>query len=141
MNIKELTDDLKRDEGMVLHAYTDSLGFITIGIGRLIDERRGGGISEDEAEYLLRNDIARVVKNLDFYLPWWKLLSEPRQRVLANMCFNLGIAGLLTFKRTLAAVKEGRYSDAADGMLQSKWAKQVGNRAKRLAEVMRTGQG
>lgn len=134
-----LIDELIRDEGEILHAYTDSLGYITIGVGRLIDKRRGGGISKEESRYLLSNDIKAKSHDLDKRLPWWRDLSPVRQRVLLNMAFNLGIGGLLGFKNTLAAIREGDYERAERSMLASKWAKQVGMRANRLAEMMRKG--
>ena len=134
-----IEDDLIRDEGLVPHAYQDSLGYWTIAVGRLIDKRKGGRLTEEECRYLLRNDIAEKEADLDRELPWWRTLSSDRQRALLNMCFNLGIRGLLGFKNTLAAVREGRFEDAARGMLASKWAKQVGARATRLAELMRAG--
>jgi len=80
----QLIADLIRDEGEVHHAYQDSLGFWTLGIGRLIDQRRGGGITHDEALFLLQNDIESKTEDLDRALPWWKTLSEVRQRALLN---------------------------------------------------------
>lgn len=139
LNRAELLRDLVRDEGMELHAYKDSRGFLTLGIGRLIDKRRGGGITREEAFYLAGHDIDGVEMDLDRNLPWWRQLSEPRQRVLANMCFNLGIGKLLEFKITLGHVEAGRYADAAREMLKSAWAAQVGERAKRLSDLMRGG--
>ena len=137
--------DLVRDEGEVLHAYQDHLGYWTIGVGRLIDKRRGGGITHDEAMHLLRNDVARFSAELDRALPWWAGLSDARRRVLLNMAFNLGVGstnppkGLLAFRNTLAAIKSRDYEAAARGMLASKWATQVGARAVRLAVLMRQG--
>ena len=135
-----LQAQLLEHEGFRSSAYEDSLGFLTIGIGRMIDAKRGGGITAEEALYLLANDIAKVERQLYERLPWWRGLDEVRQRVLLDMAFNLGIVGLLGFKGTLQAVQEGRYGDAADGMLESLWAQQVGRRAQRLALMMRTGQ-
>lgn len=140
-----LTDDeraavraqLRVDEGCVLHAYTDSLGYLTIGIGRLIDKRKGGGISEDEAEMLLNNDLARVEGELLGELPWVAGLDSARKQVLVNMAFNMGMRTLLTFRATLAAVQRGDYATAADQMVKSRWYGQVGNRAKRLVAMMR----
>jgi len=136
MTVEEL---LIRDEGLVLHAYEDSLGYQTIGVGRLIDRRRGGGITKDEALYLLRNDIARVERDLDDKLPWWRSLDGARQQVLACMCFQLGIGGLLEFVRTLQAVREGRFVAAASFMLESRWAAQTPGRAREMARLMREG--
>lgn len=134
-----MKSELQRDEGFVSHAYQDSEGYLTIGIGRLIDRRRGGGITEEEAKYLLNRDLDRFEAELDAKLPWWRTLDDVRQRVILNMAFNLGIDGLLKFKYTLKAVEEGRWKEAAFGMMDSRWAEQTGNRAKRLAAMMRTG--
>lgn len=135
-----LRDQLRRDEGVVPYAYVDSLGFTTIGVGRLIDQRKGGRLSDDEIDYLLANDIKRHTDELLKALPWVSLLDDARKGVLINMAFNLGVPGLLGFANTLAMVKAGDYSGAADNMLKSKWASQVGNRAMRLSQQMRSGQ-
>lgn len=134
MNIDKLVTQLTIDEGLRLRPYLDTVGKRTIGIGRNLDDV---GISQDEAAYMLKNDIARVESQLDKALSWWRTMSDDRQQVLANMCFNMGITTLLTFKNTLAAMQSGRYSDAANGMLSSVWARQVGARAVRLSDVMR----
>lgn len=138
-----LAEELIRDEGLKLYAYQDSEGYWTIGIGRLIDKKRGGGISREEAFYLFDNDLREKEADLDRYLPWWRALSPARQRVLLNMCFNMGIGnskeGLRSFKNTLAAMERGDYEAAARGMKASKWAKQVGERADRLIEMMKNG--
>lgn len=140
-----LLAELRRDEDVVPYAYKDSLGYLTIGVGRMIDKAKGGGLAPDEIDYLLANDVKRSMAELDKSLPWWRNLSEPRQRVLVNMCFNLGIGssalgtGLLGFKNTLAMIQVGDYEGAADGMLHSKWARQVGDRAMRLSAMMRKG--
>lgn len=139
MDKKQLTKELRRDEGVVPFAYQDHLGYWTIGVGRLIDKRKGGGLSDAEIDFLLSNDIDRFEKQLIDALPWYGRLDDVRQRVLVNMAFNLGIAGLLGFKNTLAMVERGDYAGAAKGMLNSKWAAQVGERAKRLATMMETG--
>jgi lysozyme len=136
---EQLIAELRRDEGVVRHAYQDSLGYWTIGVGRLIDRRRGGGLSEDEIDQLLWNDVMRVEAGLDRRIAWWRKLDPVRRRVLVNMAFNLGVEGLMGFVRTLKAVEDGRWADAAAGMLASKWARQVGVRAERLAGMMRTG--
>lgn len=136
MNLQaNLIADLKLDEGLRLKPYRDTVGKLTIGIGRNLDDV---GISEAEAEYLCNNDVDRTIEEMNRLMPWWQTLDEPRQRVLLNMGFNLGVPGLLKFKNTLAAVRASRYNDAAKGMLASKWARQVGDRAKRLAELMKS---
>lgn len=139
MDDKEFLEQITRHEGYRRSAYQDSKGYWTIGIGRLIDKKLNGGLTLEEAQYLLQNDLDRCAKELNEKLPWWSELSENRQYVLLNMCFNLGITKLLTFKNTLKMVRESNYEGAAKGMLNSLWAKQVGKRANELAEQMRKG--
>ena len=139
MILESITSQLKRDEGFRSSAYQDTEGFWTIGYGRLIDGRKNAGISIDEGEFLLSNDIGKRLFQLDNFIPWWSDLDHVRQHVLINMCFNLGIHGLLGFKNTLAKIKEGKYAEAAENMLKSRWAEQVPTRAFRLSEMMRTG--
>lgn len=127
-------DELEVDEGRRSRLYLDSLGIPTVGVGRNL---RDLGLSDSEIDLLLRNDIDRVCKELNRYLPWWSMMSDDRQRVLANMCFNMGIEKLLGFRNTLRAMEIGDYGEAADGMLASLWARQVGPRAIRLADRMR----
>lgn len=140
MNLQKLIEELKRDEGCVLHAYQDSLGYTTIGIGRMIDERRGGGISQDEAEYLLANDIERVTRALQERVDCFNDLDDVRQRSLVNMAFQLGIGGLLKFKKMLAAMDDEQWSTAANEALDSRWAQQTPERAKRIAYMIETGE-
>lgn len=135
-----IIDQLKRDEGCKLQAYQDHLGYLTIGIGRLIDQRRGGGISQDEAEYLLKNDVTRVRHEFAHSLPWFKDLDEARQGALINMAFQLGISGLLAFKQTLSLISRGAYMAASQEMLKSKWAEQTPARAQRLSKQILTGE-
>lgn len=130
---------LRGEEGEVLHEYKDHLGYSTIGIGRLIDKRKGGGITSEEAAYLLGNDVDKVIDQLNKRLPWWTKLDDARKGVLINMAFQMGIDGLLGFKNTLRMIEQGRYTDAANGMMQSLWARQTPARAKRMSEQMRTG--
>lgn len=137
MNGETLINELIRDEGLRLKPYTDSVGKLTIGVGRNLTDV---GISQEEATYLLHTDVARTITDLDRSIPWWDSLDGVRARVLVNMAFNMGVLGLLTFTNTLNMIHAGRYGDAADEMLASLWAKQVGPRALRLAEMMRTGQ-
>ncbi|WP_338862993.1 lysozyme [Mycetohabitans rhizoxinica] len=127
--------ELNRDEGRRLKPYLDTVGKTTIGVGRNLTDV---GIADRECDLLLENDVRRSVTWLDRHLPWWRNLDAVRQRVIINMAFNLG-GKLLTFASTLAAMQRGDYAAAADGMLASKWAMQVGARAQRLATMMRTG--
>lgn len=135
----ELTKQLRRDEGEVLSAYQDHLGYWTIGVGRLIDKRKRGGLSAEESAYLLSNDIDKRDKELQKRLPWAVKLDEARYGVLLNMAFQMGVDGLLGFTNTLELIRTGSYEKAAEGMLSSLWAKQTPARAKRLAVQMRTG--
>lgn len=96
------------------------------------------GLTEEEALYLLQNDITRCKEDLTRTVPWWTSLSEPRQRVLINMCFNLGISRLLGFKNFLGALKAGDYEKAAKEATDSAWYRQVGDRAKRLVATIRS---
>lgn len=137
--LTELSKQLKRDEGERLWAYPDHLGFLTIGIGRLIDKARGGGISPVESQFLFENDVNRIMTALDARIPWWRKLDDARKGVLVNMAFQMGIDGLLGFTNTLEMVRTGNYESAAKGMLNSLWAKQTPERALRLAEQMRDG--
>ena len=136
----KLTAQLRRDEGEVLHAYEDHLGYLTLGVGRLIDKRRGGGITEEESAYLLNNDINTRVTALEARLPWFNGLDDARKGALVNMSFQLGVDGLLGFKNTLAEISKGNYDKASELMLLSKWASQTPERAKRIAKQVRTGE-
>ena len=139
--IEQLTAQLRRDEGTRATAYKDSIGWLTIGVGRLIDSRKpGAGLRPDEIDYLLKNDIADRVAALQRALPWFAKMDQARQGVLINMAFQMGTAGLLAFRSTLAHVAAGRYNEAATQMLHSKWAEQTPARARRLAEQMKTGE-
>jgi len=138
--VDHVTDQLRRDEGEILHAYKDSLGYLTIGVGRLIDKRRGGGITAEESAYLLANDIKKKIIGIEKNLPWFDQLDDARKGVLLNMAFQMGVTGLLGFKNTLEMVRKGDYEGAARGMLNSKWAKQTPNRAHRLSRQMATGE-
>lgn len=136
MNIR---DQLIRDEGMVLHAYEDSLGYLTIGVGRLIDKRKGGGITEAEAFMLLDNDIERITRELERQLPWTAQLDEARRGALVNMAFQLGVAGLLQFRRALAAMRDDDWDTTAAELIGSRWAQQTPERAQRVARQIKTG--
>lgn len=137
MNLRE---QLKREEGVRPSAYADHLGFLTIGVGRLIDSRKGGKLSQAEIEFLLDNDIAAKTAEVVAALPWVSSLNETRQAVLIGMAFQMGTNGLIAFTNTLNHIKAGRYKDAARGMLASKWAQQTPGRAGRLAAQMEFGE-
>lgn len=163
LNRMILRAELKRDEGFVVcRTYRCTENKLSAGCGRNLDdvgmtaaeqahlgvtlaEVRRKGLTAPQAEYLLDNDIDRSIADLDRNLPWWRSLDEVRQRVLINMCFNMGIGsvrtgkGLLGFRNTLKLIETGQYDQAAKNMLVSKWAGQVGPRANRLADMMKLG--
>jgi len=116
--------------------YKDSVGVYTCGFGRNMQSK---GLSYPEALILLKNDIDECEQELLSNIPFYKNLDAPRQVVLLNMCFNLGLAGLMEFKNMLQLVSKGQYQIAAQEMLASLWAKQVPERAKTLADIMEKG--
>lgn len=136
VNVDLMKAELEREEGRRSKLYIDSLGVPTCGIGRNL---RDVGLSGHEIEYLLENDIQRCMNDLDAMLPWWRDLDDVRQRVMLNMCFQLGIKGLQGFTTTLTRIHAGKYDEAAEGMLESLWAKQTPARAQRMANMMKTG--
>lgn len=138
-NTEQLIKELEGDEGCVLHAYPDSLGYLTIGIGRLIDKRKGGGITREEADYLKANDIRRIQRTLDQRYPEWRKLSLVRQRAFQNMAFQLGTAWPDEFKNTYSLIKSGKFQEAANALAKSLWAQQTPARAKRVIEMWRKG--
>ena len=137
MNKQRLSEQLKVHEGLRLKPYKDTVGKWTIGIGRNLEDK---GITEQEALFMLNNDVDYFHDKIKKEINWFWALDDVRQNVLVNMAFNLGVSGLLTFKNTLSLISFNRYEEAAEEMLNSKWARQVGYRAEELAEQMRTGE-
>jgi len=131
-----LIRQIRLHEGERLKPYRCTAGKLTIGVGRNLDDR---GITREESAMLLDGDIRLLEIELFRALPWASALDDVRQRVLLDMAFNLGLPGLLRFKRTLEAIRTGQYQQAATMMLDSLWARQVGQRAERLARMMATG--
>jgi lysozyme len=117
--------------------YTDTTGHLTIGIGRNLIDR---GISINEATYMLDEDITYFMGKLNHFLPFFVNLSENRQIALVDMCFNIGVQGFLNFTQMILALESADYERAAHEMLDSKWATQVGERASRLAQIMKTNE-
>lgn len=137
--MSKLLDLIKEHEGIVPHAYTDSRGYLTIGVGRLIDEKLGGKLSDDEIDYLLTNDLNRCVEEAATY-PWYAGMNEARQAVIISMLFNLGKPNFDKFQNMQAALLVGDYGLASREMLKSRWANQVGKRANELSEMMESGE-
>ena len=133
---QELVERIKKHEGIRLKPYLCTAGKMTIGIGRNIEDN---GISIEEAEYLLKNDIAQSYKELQQNFPWEKDLSPRRKGVLVEMIFNMGINRFKQFKNMLKACQEGDFEKASKEALDSKWACQVGKRAETLAQFLREG--
>lgn len=133
---ESLRDMIIRHEGIRSKPYRDTLGVLTIGVGRNLEK----GLSEDEIFYLLDNDINNVKYEVNKNFPWVLGLDEARLNVIYNMCFQLGINRLSLFRKMLAACREGNYETAADEMLNSMWHKQTGKRCEELATIMRKGE-
>jgi lysozyme len=136
-DITSLEDQLIDHEGLELKPYRCTAEKLTIGVGRNIEDR---GITEDEARYLLKNDIKIVEDELLEKKPVVAGLDAVRQRVLVDMGFNLGIPTLLKFQNMWSAIEEEDFERAADEAMDSRWAKQVGRRAERLCQAMATGE-
>lgn len=129
-------ENLKKEEGFCDVAYKDTVGKLTIGYGRNLQDR---GITQEEAEYLLSNDIKSVDSTLFEQIPVYSKLSPARQYVIISMCFNLGLTGILKFRKMWKAISENDFQKASLEMLDSKWASQVRGRALKLSNIMRTG--
>lgn len=131
------TEELLRfHEGLRLKPYRCTAGKLTIGIGRNLDDV---GITEDEAAFMMRNDIDRVKRELAQALPWWSSLDPVRSVVLVDLSFNLGLPRLLKFTKMLMHLRAGTWDAAANELLASRYATQVGERARRLATMLRSG--
>lgn len=150
--MSKLIEQLKRHEGFKRNPYRCTAGKLTIGYGYnldanplnlsfpIINNLKREGISSVYALTLLDKHVGDITSKLTDKIPWFHFLSEERKGVLINMAFNLGIDGLLEFKKTLGCIERGWYEEASKAMLNSKWAGQVKNRAKELADQMRTGE-
>lgn len=135
--METLIQQLIRHEGLEKFPYKCSAGRLTIGVGRNIEDR---GISENEAMFLLQNDIDECIRDLNIFFPVVRKLNKPRYHVIINMCFNIGISRLRGFKKMWKAIEEEDFNEAAVQMLDSKWAEQVGSRAVELADIMKKGE-
>ena len=138
--MEKLIAMLKRHEGVETHAYECSEGRITVACGRNIDQRGGLGLSPDEIEYLLENDITRIIKELSTAYTWFSDLDDVRKDAMIDIAFNLGAPRLRGFKRALAAMEAADYKTAAIEFLDSRGAKQVGGRALELTDMIDSGE-
>jgi lysozyme len=134
--MNKLIEQLKIHEGMKLKPYLCTSKKLTIGIGRNLDDV---GISEEEAEMLLKNDIYEATNQLLNAFPWMATFSDVRISAMINFTFNVGIGTVKTFTKSIDALKKEDYNLAADMMLDSRWANQVGDRAIQITEQIRTG--
>ena len=135
---EQLLEMLKRHEGVKSHVYLCSAGYETIGVGRNIS-KSGMGLSDDEVDYLLENDIVRVIKELSSEYPWFKDLDDVRKDAMIDISFNLGATRLRGFKRALAAMEVADYKMAAKEFLDSKWSRDVKGRATDLCYMIEMG--
>lgn len=136
MNLREL---ISKHEDRVPYAYQDPLGYWTIGVGHLVDKKKGGRLSEKVIDIILDDDIKTHSDELFAKVPWAGQLDEVRRAVLIDMAFNLGVAGLLKFVKFLDALKRREYGIAAFEMMDSTWAHQVGDRARELKDMILSG--
>lgn len=134
MNIDTITSSLKRHEGYRARVYDDSLGIPTIGYGFAIKDLV---LSESISALILKDKVSVLVSQVKDKFPWLEHSPESVQEVVVEMCYQIGVTGVSNFKNTLRAMQEGRWSDAANGMLDSKWARQTPSRAKEMAEIIR----
>lgn len=137
MGVDNIVNQLKADEGLSLKPYRDNRGFLTIGYGRNLDSV---GITMDEAELFLRDDIQTAIAQVHKTWPWAISLNEPRRGVLYNMTFQMGMSKLETFVKMVAGIRTGDFNTAAKELLDSQYAKQVPERANRLAMQLITGE-
>lgn len=134
--VNQLKEMLVRHEGLRLKPYHDTVGKLTIGVGRNLDDF---GLTNEEVLVLLHNDILRTMQEVRRAFPWYLRLNAVRQNVVLNMVFNLGLSRFLGFKKTIEALEGKNWDTAAKEMLDSKWAMQVGRRAQELSKMMKTG--
>lgn len=141
MSNKELPEELvkmiKRHEGFRSKPYRDTEGILTVAYGRNLE---GVGVSENEGDFMVRNDIRAAISEAEFSFGWFKELNQPRQWAVIDMILNMGLGGFLGFKRMIAAVSVRDYERASKEMMDSKWSTQVGRRAYEDSEMMRTGE-
>ena len=137
--MSKLIEQLKIHEGVREKVYLCSAGYETIGVGRNISES-GLGLSNDEIDYLLSNDIKRCQQELEFNFDWFKELDEVRRDAMINLCFNIGVTSLKKFSKAIAAMNVHDYETASMEFLDSRWASQVGTRALDVTDMIRTGE-
>lgn len=136
MNYVRLKEQLKTDEGFSATPYKDSVGKLTIGYGRNLDDVQ---LSLKEADYLLETDINKALLDAEKAVDNFYLLDDVRQEVIINMVFNMGLPRFKGFKKTIKLIENNEFEKASKEMLNSKWANQVGRRALKLSTMMKVG--
>jgi lysozyme len=141
MNIAQLREQLKIDEGVKYEIYKDHLGYDTFGIGHLVvkedvefGQSVGTKVSEDRVNKVFEKDVQKMIKEAKILFPNFDSLPEEAQQVIVNMTFNMGRPRLSNFKKFIAYINESKWEEASKEMLNSAWAKQVGKRAQRLSD-------
>tara|TARA_Y100000593_G_C4295312_1_gene330377 strand:+ start:474 stop:896 length:423 start_codon:yes stop_codon:yes gene_type:complete len=132
--MKDLLEKIKHHEGFVEHVYDDSLGIPTIGYGFAIKDLV---LDEDIAEEILIRKLEKLKRNANSRFKWLEDMPQEVQEVVLNMCYQLGITGVSKFRKAISAMQEGEWSEAADEMLDSLWARQTPNRAEELSNIVR----
>lgn len=136
----DIIKTLEDEEGFRPSVYLDHLGFSTIGHGICIDARKGCGITPEESRYLVGNRVSAVIRGLATALPWYFSLDDGRRKALGLMAYQLGVNGVLNFRKMLAAMKSGDFQTAAKEALDSTWAKQTPSRAYRVSQLILKGE-
>jgi lysozyme len=136
MPVTDIYSQLRRDEDVRKFPYTDTAGKLTIGVGHNLTDK---GLSDAAIDFILEEDINDVIDELNVELPWVEDIGAERSSVILNMAFNLGVTKMKGFTKFLQAARVGDWETAANEMRDSEWARQVGDRAVRLEQQMRTG--
>ena len=140
LDIEQLKQDIEAEEGRVAHVYKDHLGYYTIGVGKMVDERKGGALPDSIIDAILDHDIRQFIKELDTRAPSWQEHPPSVCRAITNMAFQMGVPALMNFKKMWLALDRNDYRRAADEALKSKWAKQTPERAIRMAGMIRNAE-
>ena len=137
--VNNIIDQIKLDEGVIPYAYQDTLGFWTIGVGFLIDKRKGSGLDNEEIDFILQHRVGMKQAEILERWPPFARLDPVRQGALTNMAYQMGVSGVLAFKDMLAALIAQNWAAAHDAALESHWAQQTPERAQRIATQLLTG--
>lgn len=141
-DMQKLEAQLTLDEGKRFMPYKDSTGHLTVGIGHNLDANPLPGqkypMTEAQVDALFAQDVAIAVKTLNTHLLWWEQLDDPRQRVMIDLTFNLGIGGLQTFTTFLHYMRTENYDMAAKDLEGTLWYRQVGTRGPRVVALLKS---